>query len=268
MRLGSLAEGCLLAVVFVPMAPAAERSGAQRPSIVYIPADDLGYGDVRCFNAQGKIATPHLDRLAARGMRFTDAHSSSAVCTPTRYGILTGRYNEGGHHVPFIVRWPGKVKPGTVRDQVICLTDLFSTCAAILGTSLPDTAAEDSVSFLPALLGTASAALRTSIVHHSVNGSFAIRQGSWKLVLCPDSGGWSAPRPGSDEAKGLSGVQLYDLSIDSAERHNVQAEHPETVVRLTKLLEQFVADGRSTPGAAQRNDGSPVVLHKKRSGAK
>ncbi|MFO0929743.1 MAG: sulfatase-like hydrolase/transferase [Gemmataceae bacterium] len=60
--------------------------------MVVILADDLGYGDVRCFNPGGKIATPHLDRLAADGMRFTDAHSGSAVCTPTRYGLLTGRY--------------------------------------------------------------------------------------------------------------------------------------------------------------------------------
>ena len=68
-----------------------------------------------------------------------------------------GRHLEGGHHVPFIVRWPQKVNPGTISDQVICLTDLFSTCAEILGSTLPDTAAEDSISFLPALLGTASA---------------------------------------------------------------------------------------------------------------
>src|SRR5215468_9325322 len=63
-----------------------------RPNIVYILADDLGCGDVRCLNPSGKIATPNLDRLAAQGMTFTDAHSGSAVCTPTRYGILTGRY--------------------------------------------------------------------------------------------------------------------------------------------------------------------------------
>src|SRR5207302_9711205 len=63
------------------------------PNIVYLLCDDLGYGDVKCLNPQGKIATPHMDRLAAAGMIFTDAHSSSAVCTPTRYGILTGRYN-------------------------------------------------------------------------------------------------------------------------------------------------------------------------------
>src|SRR5262249_32902865 len=60
---------------------------------LYILCDDLGYGDVKCLNAEGKIATPNLDKLAAGGMIFTDAHGSSSVCTPTRYGILTGRYN-------------------------------------------------------------------------------------------------------------------------------------------------------------------------------
>ena len=66
---------------------------AAKPNIVYILADDLGYGDVHCLNPNGRIPTPHLDRLAVEGMSFTDAHSSSAVCTPSRYGLLTGRYN-------------------------------------------------------------------------------------------------------------------------------------------------------------------------------
>ena len=101
-------------------------------------------------------------------------------------------------------------------------------------------------------------------MHHSVNGSFAIRQGNWKLGPRPTQEGGANPKPGSDKAKGLPAVQLYDLWKDSAERHNVQAEHPEIVVRLTKLLEQFVADGRSTPvRPIPPNDGSPVVLHKK-----
>jgi arylsulfatase A len=63
-----------------------------RPNFVVILADDLGYGDVACYNPESKIPTPHVDRLAAEGMRFTDAHTPSAVCTPTRYGLLTGRY--------------------------------------------------------------------------------------------------------------------------------------------------------------------------------
>ncbi len=67
-------------------------SAAQPPNIVYILADDLGYGDVSCNNPESKIQTPHVDRLAREGMRFTDAHTPSAVCSPTRYGVLTGRY--------------------------------------------------------------------------------------------------------------------------------------------------------------------------------
>jgi len=66
--------------------------GKKRPNIVFIMADDMGYGDVGCYNPESKIPTPNMDRLAKEGMRFTDAHSPSAVCTPTRYGILTGRY--------------------------------------------------------------------------------------------------------------------------------------------------------------------------------
>ncbi len=67
-------------------------SAPQNPNIIFIMADDMGYGDVGCYNPQSKIPTPNMDRLAHEGMRFTDAHSPSAVCTPTRYGVLTGRY--------------------------------------------------------------------------------------------------------------------------------------------------------------------------------
>ena len=70
----------------------ADSAAAVRPNIVYVLADDLGYGDVSCYNPDSKIQTPNIDRLAKEGMRFTDAHTPSAVCTPTRYGILTGRY--------------------------------------------------------------------------------------------------------------------------------------------------------------------------------
>jgi arylsulfatase A-like enzyme len=79
----------LLSLVLV----AVSVSAAEKPNILYILCDDLGYGDVHCLNAQGKIATPNIDRLRGEGIAFTDAHSSSALCTPTRYGIMTGRYN-------------------------------------------------------------------------------------------------------------------------------------------------------------------------------
>jgi arylsulfatase A-like enzyme len=476
--------------------PSSAAETSVHPNIVYILADDLGCGDVQCLNPQrGKIKTRHLDRLASQGMTFTDAHSGSSVCTPTRYGLLTGRYAwrtrlqsgvldgtddppliatdrltvpallkqhgyttaaigkwhlgfeserpagvkaadakarkretggkrapgslglpagsrivggpvtrgfdyfwgcsnartmsgliendrvieniepitmlprlgqravsyvaehaagakagqpfflylpltsphtpilptpewqgksglgaygdfvmqtdavvgdvlaalekhgladnalviftsdngcspaagtgklekrghfasaqfrgyksdswDGGHRVPFFVRWPGKVNPGSHSPQLICHTDLMATCAEILGAKLPGTAAEDSVSILPALFGTDKAPLRAAVVHHSIHGMFAIRQAQWKLELCPGSGGWGSPGDADAKKQGFPDVQLYDLSSDIAETKNLQAEHPEVVSRLTKLLKQYVAEGRSTTGVKQTND--------------
>jgi arylsulfatase A-like enzyme len=166
---------------------------------------------------------------------------------------------DGGHRIPFLVRWPARVKAGSRSDQLICLTDLFATCAGILGRKLPDDAAEDSVSILPALTGEAKTPLREAVVHHSINGSFAIRQGQWKLELCPDSGGWSEPKPGAAAAAKLPPVQLYDLANDIGESRNVEAQHPEVVARLTALLEKYAADGRSTPGRPQANTGKVEI---------
>jgi arylsulfatase A-like enzyme len=160
---------------------------------------------------------------------------------------------DGGHRVPFLVRWPARVKAGGKTDQTVCQTDFMATTADIIGKKLPANAAEDSVSFLPALLGKADKPLREAVVHHSINGSFVIRQGNWKLALCPGSGGWSVPKPGVDDTSTLPLVQLYDLSKDIGETTNVQDKHPEVVTRLTKLLEKYVADGRSTPGPPQAN---------------
>ena len=461
---------------------AEDAQKTNKPNIVYILADDLGYGDVHCLGGErSKIATPNIDRLAATGMTFTEAHSSSAVCTPTRYGILTGRYNwrtrlqkgvlngysepliaadrltvpaflkqhgyttacigkwhlgmdisqkdpsapvgdgpttrgfdnyfgisasldmppfafiennrfteaptaekkwgragaaapgfeavdvlptltrkavehigaqakagqpfflylplnsphtpivptkewqgksglgaygdfvmetdwavgevvaalekngiegntlviltsdngcspaagipaleqqghfpselrrghkadiwDGGHRIPFIARWPDRIKPGTRSDQLICLTDLMATCGEIVGAKLPANAGEDSVSVLPALLGTADKPLHEAVVHHSISGGFAIRQGQWKLELCRDSAGWS--KGGDSEP-----TQLYDMTKDAGERDNQYTAHPEIVARLTAMLEKYVADGRSTPGTPQKNDTAIVI---------
>jgi len=475
---------CLLAA-----APTAHASA--RPNIVYILADDMGYGDVSVLNpGRGKIRTPHLDRLAGAGMIFTDAHSGSSVCTPTRYGLLTGRYAwrtrlqrgvldgadddpliaegrltvpsflrrhgyatavigkwhlgfrserpggvpvpatkgngkrrmgelglpvgsrviggpvtrgfdyfwgcsnartmsgliendrvienlppvemlprlgrravdyiagraaaaragrpfflylpltsphtpilpspdwkgrsglgdyadfvmqtdavvgdvlralaehgvaeetlviftadngcspqagtdaleakghfasarlrgykadiwEGGHRVPFIARWPGRVPAGRTSSQLICHTDLLATVADMVGERLPEDAGEDSVSILPALLGRDRAPLREAVVHHSINGVFAIRQAEWKLAYSPGSGGWGKPGDAEARKSGLPDLQLYDLANDLAETRNLQAEKPEVVAKLSALLESYVARGRSTPGETRKND--------------
>lgn len=160
---------------------------------------------------------------------------------------------EGGHRVPFFVRWPARVKPGTTSTQLLCLNDIFRTCAEAAAVKVPENAGEDSFSFLSAALGKDSGSPRTAIVHHSINGSFAIREGPWKLCLCPGSGGWSAPRPGRDDASKMPAIQLFNLTDDIGESTNLSHQYSEVVDRLSKLLAQYVADGRSTPGEVQKN---------------
>ena len=91
-----LAQASIAAVVLIlascgDVGPRPEAAPA-KPNIIFLMADDLGYGDLGSFNPDSKIPTPNIDRLAMQGMRFTDAHSGSALCTPTRYGVVTGRY--------------------------------------------------------------------------------------------------------------------------------------------------------------------------------
>ncbi len=421
----------------------------QRPNIVFVLFDDLGYGQPQCYNPTSALRTPNLDKIATQGMRFTDAHTAAAVCTPTRYGVLTGRYPsrlgqfgvlttfskpiippgratvasllkaqgyitacigkwhlgmdwvdgkpgsekevpigakmtggpnalgfdffygftharnigtiieqdrvvahvepvqnqpimvekavewldqrkagepfflyyplgiphepivpsdefagksgaqdvvkkdpkygdwlyegdaylgkilealdrnhlaentliivtsdngaehrayaplreskrsiyEGGHRVPFVVRWPGKVKPGSVNDHTVCLNDLMATAAEIVGSRIPDNAGEDSVSLLPELLGTTTSGTREATVHQSSAGDLAIRQGPWKLIFKKDGG-----------------RELYHLETDLSETKDVLAANAEVVANLTTLMQRSIAEGRSTPGVAQKND--------------
>lgn len=161
---------------------------------------------------------------------------------------------EGGHRVPFVVRWPGRVRANSVSDQLVGQFDFMATFAELLGVTLPPTAGEDSVSFLPALLERDSDPVRTSLFSQSINGSFAIRDGQWKLCLCPGSGGLSDPRPGSDAARGLPEFQLYDLSADPGETRNLVDTHPERVLTMKAALATAISRGRTTPGPDQAND--------------
>lgn len=498
----ALFAACSTSVAAEPSHDGTENQ-PHKPNIVYILADDLGYGDLRCYGGErSKIPTPHLDRMASQGMMFTDAHTCSSVCTPTRYGILTGRYAwrtrlqkgvlmgddppliapdrltvaallhrngyatvclgkwhlglglppraaadgaardrqdpwrfdyagriergpiqlgfdeffgisasldmwpfafingdrfepvptvekkwmragpaaadfeaidvmpklaqrsvetirrlapaaregkpfflylaltaphtpilpidswkgksglgdyadfvmqvddlvgqvlaaldeakiardtlvfftsdngcspqakieqliaaghypsgplrghkadiwEGGHRVPLIARWPAKVPPGTRCDEPVCLNDLMATCADLVNIRLPDNAGEDSESMLPLLLRTGGPRADRALVHHSINGRFAIRQGKWKLALCPGSGGWSRPRDPQAAREGLPPMQLYNLETDLGEQTNLLRQHLDVAQRLRQRLEKIVAEGRSTPGKPQRND--------------
>ena len=99
---------------------------AETPNIVIILADDLGYGDISCYTPESKVQTPYVDQLAKEGMRFTDAHSPSTVCTPTRYSILTGRmaFRNGMRGVFTGAGGPCLIEEGRLGDSAPCVAGL------------------------------------------------------------------------------------------------------------------------------------------------
>lgn len=182
-----------------------------------IEADDIAHYKV---SARGKY-------VKARG------HQGNAHLRGTKADIW-----EGGHRVPFIVRWPGRVPTGASSDVLIELTDLLATCAALTGTELPHGAGEDSYNMLPALLTEKPAhPVRDFAVLHSLWGDFAIRQGPWKMIPQRGSGGFSRPRK-VDVAPGEPEGQLYNLAADPSETTNHWNAHPEVVQQLQALLDR------------------------------
>jgi arylsulfatase A len=153
---------------------------------------------------------------------------------------------EGGHRVPFIVKWPGKVQPGSVSSMLVHQADIFATIADILGAPLPADAGEDSFSLLPLISGTENP-VRDHAVSTSISGMPSIRQGPWKLILGAGSGGWS---PGGDSEP----VQLYDLDNDPGETNNLAGTMPARVSEMKDLMEKIIFEGRSNPGPKQEND--------------
>ncbi len=156
---------------------------------------------------------------------------------------------EGGHRVPFLVRWPAQVKPGTVCRETICLTDFMATAADIVDARLPRDSAQDSVSLLPALKGEErSTPLREATVHHSGSGKFAIRRGPWVLIDAKSGDDNREPEWLKRERGYRPNEQpreLYNLSDDLIERRNVFAEHPEEVKALKAILERYKTEDRS-----------------------
>ena len=168
---------------------------------------------------------------------------------------------DGGHRVPFIVRWPGKISPGTRCSQLICLTDFFRTAVEVLGAEVPEGSCEDSVSFLPALFGKPIDSNRVGVVHHSISGHFAYRVGDWKLLLARGSGGWSSPKE-KDKGPDSAEAQLYNLAEDPKEQNNLYNRRSDVVKKLLDQLASDVESGRSVPGPQSKNDVEKINLWK------
>jgi len=154
---------------------------------------------------------------------------------------------EGGHRVPFIVRWPGVVAPGTVSDALISQVDLMATLAAVAGCELPPDSAHDSYNLLPVWKEGAPSP-RRSIVHNTNKGAYALRHDQWVLIAAPSGThtgvpAWFADADGLPAAHGQPG-ELFDLSQDLGQRRNLHAENPGVVAELTTLLAKIRARGQ------------------------
>ena len=144
---------------------------------------------------------------------------------------------EGGHRVPFVIRYPNLIKSGSRLNQPVCQTDILATLAEMIGAKLPHDAGEDSFSFLSNLIGKRDGQEKI-LIHHSYSGRFAIRKDRWKLIL----------------PKGKNTIELYDLEEDPAESVNLSKKFPNIVSDLRVEFSNTILRGRSTPGKTLRND--------------
>lgn len=156
---------------------------------------------------------------------------------------------EGGHRVPFIVRWPGKVVSGGVCPALVGQVDWMATVAAIVDFPLPVDAAEDSFDLLPLLRGEVSQ-VRDFHIHNTRAHEYAIRQGNWVLIDAPSGAVTRVPAwydEANDYAPDDSPAALYDLREDLAQRRNLLAEHPARAAELRALLTRIREQGFSAP---------------------
>lgn len=159
---------------------------------------------------------------------------------------------EGGHRVPFLMRWPNGIKPGSRVDVPVCQSDYLATIADIVGAHIPETAAEDSYSLYPLISDKSTSAYEQgrAVIHHSFTGHFAIRKGKWKLNMLRGSGGSLQPKLIIPE-DGDALYELYNLDEDPGETNNLYFEHPKLVESMKEEISEIIKTGRSTNGSPQ-----------------
>ena len=210
---------------------ALEQAGVDDNTLLIVTSDNGSFMSRR----DGLDDRDHTDDSTIQAYRAGN-HTANHVYRGIKADIW-----EGGHRVPFFARWPGEIEPGSTREEVISLTDVFATVAEIVGKELPNNAAEDSFSLLPLLRGKPWARPRAAVTHHSINGMFAIRDGRWKLVAGNGSGGREDPIGQPFERP----YQLFDIASDPSEQSNVYDQHPAVAQRLERELERIRSWDRS-----------------------
>jgi arylsulfatase A-like enzyme len=239
----------------LPIAPWVGTSGINEYADFVIMIDDLMGNIFKTLKDQGieentlVVFTSDNGCAGTANIRLlkSKGHNPSYI-----YSGYKGSYLEGGHRVPFLVKWPKVIKPNTVSDATICTTDFMATCADLVNYNLKDNEAEDSFSMMP-LLTKKGNYLREATIHHSKTGVFAIRKGDWKLIMSPNSGVDAAGKQKILKHP-LPEEILYNLKTDVAEKVNVAERHPEKVKELKDLLIKQIKEGRTTKGKIQPND--------------
>ena len=210
---------------------ALDQAGVDDNTLLIVTSDNGSF----MSRLDGLDDRDHTDDSTIQAYRAGN-HTANHVYRGTKADIW-----EGGHRVPFFARWPGQIEPGSTREEVISLTDVFATVAEIVGKELPNNAAEDSFSLLPLLRGNPWARPRAAVTHHSIQGMFAIRDGRWKLVAGNGSGGREDPIGQPFERP----YQLFDIASDPSEQSNVYDQHPAVAQRLERELERIRSWDRS-----------------------
>lgn len=205
---------------------ALDETGTAGETLLIVTSDNGSYMYRRAEREGDHVSDP-----TAHGYH-PDHHRANGPFRGTKADIY-----EAGHRVPFLVRWPGRVGAGGTCAEPICHVDLFATLADLLGLEAPEGAAPDSVSLAALLEEPASARRGAPVVHHSGNGTFALREGRWKAIFSTGSGGREQPR-----GKPFDGTRLFDLEADPGETTDLASEHPEVVRRMTEELERLRGD--------------------------
>ena len=205
--------------------------------------EEKGIADNTMFifaSDNGCGANVDYDALIAKG------HNPSYI-----YRGCKGDIWEGGHRIPYIVKYPGVIPEGMESDHMVSLSDIMATWGECFDLEIPDNAGEDSVSHYCLWKGE-DKAVREDIVMSSLNGSLSLREGPWKLELCPGSGGPTDAMNHTD-LKALPKFQLYNMIGDVGERYNLYERFPEIAEKLRLKLIKYIRNGRSTPGEPQKN---------------